>query len=460
MKELIKMTVIRLSKLLHYLLTILLFISYYFIFYNSADLSNTSVLHCEAIIFIYAVIVLFTLRTYSSYNVGLSRIQMLIYSQTISDLVSVGIMYILLSINRQKLINPLPLAGLLLCQFILNFLWSFASNTLYLHLNKARKTVIIYRDKSDLKRLDELSHYHQKFQVVKKIEDPFDDTDLLLSQLEGYEAVFITGVHSALRDDILKYCVAHDIRCYVVPHVGDVIMMGAKHMDLFSVPIFRVTKAAPKIEYSFIKRVIDIIGSLLGIIVFSPCMLITAIAVKLYDRGPILYKQTRLTKDGRKFNIMKFRSMNVNAEHDGIARLAAENDHRITPVGKIIRACRIDELPQLFNILQGNMSFVGPRPERPEIAEQYEQIIPEFSLRLQVKAGLTGLAQVYGKYNTDPRDKLRMDLMYINQMSLLQDIKLIFATLKVIFIKKSTSGISEGQTTAVTEKETKELAAK
>lgn len=237
-------------------------------------------------------------------------------------------------------------------------------------------------------------------------------------------------------------------------------MMGAKHMDLFSVPIFRVTKAAPKIEYSFIKRVIDIIGSLLGIIVFSPCMLITAIAVKLYDRGPILYKQTRLTKDGRKFNIMKFRSMNVNAEHDGIARLAAENDHRITPVGKIIRACRIDELPQLFNILQGNMSFVGPRPERPEIAEQYEQIIPEFSLRLQVKAGLTGLAQVYGKYNTDPRDKLRMDLMYINQMSLLQDIKLIFATLKVIFIKKSTSGISEGQTTAVTEKETKELAAK
>ena len=140
--------------------------------------------------------------------------------------------------------------------------------------------------------------------------------------------------------------------------------------------------------------------------------------------------------------------MRVDAEKDGVARLASENDDRITPVGKVIRAVRLDELPQLINILLGEMSFVGPRPERPEIAEQYEKEMPAFSLRLQVKAGLTGTAQVYGRYNTEPRDKLKMDLMYINNMSFVEDIKLMFATARILFMRESTSGVAEGQTTA------------
>ena len=145
----------------------------------------------------------------------------------------------------------------------------------------------------------------------------------------------------------------------------------------------------------------------------------------------------------------KFRSMKVNAEKDGVARLAAENDDRITPVGKIIRAIRFDELPQLLNILRGDMTIVGPRPERPEIAEQYMQEMSAFSLRLQVKAGLTGYAQVYGRYNTEPSDKLKMDLMYINNMGIMEDLKLMFATVRILFMKDSTSGIGEGQTTAM-----------
>ena len=144
----------------------------------------------------------------------------------------------------------------------------------------------------------------------------------------------------------------------------------------------------------------------------------------------------------------KFRSMRVDAEKDGVARLAATDDDRITPVGKIIRAIRFDELPQIFNILKGDMSIVGPRPERPEIAAQYEEEMPAFSLRLQVKAGLTGTAQVYGKYNTEPKDKLKMDLMYINDMSLKEDLKLIFATVKILFMKESTAGVQQGQVTA------------
>ena len=133
-----------------------------------------------------------------------------------------------------------------------------------------------------------------------------------------------------------------------------------------------------------------------------------------------------------------------------MARLASENDARITPVGKLIRAIRFDELPQLLNILKGDMSIVGPRPERPEIAAQYEEEMPEFSLRLQVKAGLTGYAQVYGKYNTSPYDKLQMDLIYIANQSVAQDVKLMLATVKVLFMPESTEGVAEGKTTAGT----------
>ena len=179
-------------------------------------------------------------------------------------------------------------------------------------------------------------------------------------------------------------------------------------------------------------------------------MAAVAIAIKLTDHGPIFYRQCRLTKDGKKFDVLKFRSMRVDAEKDGVARLSSgEHDDRITPVGHFIRKCRLDELPQLINILKGDMSLVGPRPERPEIAAQYEEELPEFDLRLQAKAGLTGYAQVYGKYNTTPYDKLQMDLMYISNPSIIEDIKIMFATVKILFMPESTEGISEGQTTAM-----------
>ena len=143
--------------------------------------------------------------------------------------------------------------------------------------------------------------------------------------------------------------------------------------------------------------------------------------------------------------------MRVDAEKDGVARLAADNDDRITKVGRFIRATRLDELPQLINILKGEMSLIGPRPERPEIAQQYEEMLPEFALRLKVKAGLTGYAQVYGKYNTTPYDKLQMDLMYVADMSFFTDIKLIMLTVQVMFQKDSTEGVEKGNTTAVKE---------
>ena len=164
--------------------------------------------------------------------------------------------------------------------------------------------------------------------------------------------------------------------------------------------------------------------------------------------------QKRLTKNGQEFYVMKFRSMRVDAEKDGVARLSAgDNDDRITPVGRIIRKCRIDELPQLLNILKGDMTIVGPRPERPEIAAQYMEELPEFALRLKGKAGLTGYAQVYGKYNTEPYDKLQMDLMYLAHPSVVEDLRIMFMTVKILFMPESTEGIALGQTTATKEPE-------
>ena len=194
------------------------------------------------------------------------------------------------------------------------------------------------------------------------------------------------------------------------------------------------------------KRLLDIVVSILLTVILSPVLLLIAVLVKCYDGGPVFYRQDRLTKDGKVFQIIKFRSMSVDSEKNG-ARLAAKGDRRVTPVGRVIRKIHFDELPQLFNIIKGEMSIVGPRPERPEIAAQYEKEIPEFTYRLKMKAGLTGYAQVYGKYNTKPYDKLKLDLTYIENYSLWLDFQLVAATVKVIFQKENTEGVDQSQKT-------------
>ena len=227
------------------------------------------------------------------------------------------------------------------------------------------------------------------------------------------------------------------------------IMTGAKKVHMLHLPVMKLERYNPKFEFLFIKRLFDIVVSGIALIVFSPIMLIVAVIIKLTDGGPVFYKQVRLTKNAREFNVLKFRSMRVDAEKDGVARLSTgSKDTRVTPIGRFIRKVRIDELPQLINIIKGDMSIVGPRPERPQIMEQYEKELPEFKLRLQAKAGLTGYAQVYGKYNTTPYNKLEMDLMYIANPSLLEDLKIMFATIKILFIPESTEGVAEGKTTA------------
>lgn len=443
---------IRICKFIHIVLTILIHSAC--LYYYNINHNHNNVGHRRFMLFIllYTAVLLFSLRTYKSYDFGFTSNYMLVYSQTLADIIAGGLFYVVFVIANSKVFTPVPLIVMFLAQLLLNIVWSFLINKLYFKLNKPKRTALIYGDENAIERISDAYGRKKNFEIIKTIKIT-DEDNSWIGELEDCEAVFIAGVPHRTRNLTLKLCLEKGIDCYAVPYIGDVVMKGARYMDMFSVPVFGVTRAEPKIEYAFVKRAVDIICSLMGIIILSPVMLIVAIAIRAYDKGPALYKQVRLTQGGREFEILKFRSMRVNAESDGVARLAGENDDRITPVGKVIRACRLDELPQLFNILKGDMTIVGPRPERPEIAAQYEEILPEFALRLQVKAGLTGLAQVYGRYNTEPYGKLQMDLMYINEMSFVKDLRLLFATIKILFIKDSTQGTAEGQTTAMANNE-------
>ncbi len=396
---------------------------------------------------IFFMILMWLVRVYNSFEIGGRKVYELIYSLTLSSVVASGIMYVVQAAFLHKIPNLFMLFGVFLAEFLCNIIWVLIAHKIYFKLYKAKKTVVIYRSESDLDKLSEISSLSNKFEAIKYIKNP-EEIHSLIEEIGECEAVFIAGISATLRNGIIKYCVEKNIPAYIEPKIGDILMSGAKHMQMFSVPILRVRHAAPDPFYLFIKRTLDIAFSLIGIIVTSPIMLVMAIAIKAYDGGSVIYKQTWLTRNGKEFQLLKFRSMRADAENDGIARLSSENDDRITPIGRVIRACRIDELVQLFCILKGDMTIVGPRPERPEIAKQYEESLPAFALRLQVKAGLTGYAQIYGKYNTEPYDKLQMDLMYINDMSLSCDIGLMFATVKILFMPESTEGIKKGQVTA------------
>lgn len=447
MMKMMKSLKMRAMYVLHFALVTAVMLSVWFRMYapaldpTDARAVNIAVSAC------YIIVSVFLYRTYNAYKIGMYRLGEAFYAQTLSNLFANGITYVFACLVELKLINALPVLLVFLIQSVISAVWCLSANKLYFSMHKPMKTLVIYKDEEDLDKLSEIVHFENRFEIAGKLKDP-QDIFAIIPELEGYHTVVISGIDATLRNGIVKACIDKDIDCYFIPHTGDVIIAGAKHIESFSVPIMRARRAVLRPEYAFAKRALDIVLATLALIVASPFMAVTAIAIKLYDHGPALYKQVRLTKDGREFKILKFRSMRVDAEKDGVARLAAEHDSRITPVGKVIRAIRFDELPQIFNILRGDMSIVGPRPERPEIAAQYEKEMPAFSLRLQVKAGLTGMAQVYGKYNTEPRDKLKMDLMYINNMSLMQDLKLIFATVRILFMKDSTEGIQQGQVTA------------
>ncbi len=449
-KKIGKRMLIRLMKLINILGSAYLFWNAWHFYYSPRFRIGQIGYGDILVILVYCMIQLLLNRTYNAYDIGSSKTWALFYSLCLADGVGLAIYILIMWIGWWDIPNPFPLMAVFGVQIIWNAIWSVLVNRLYFRLHKAKKTALIFKEDADLIKLSEIDRYKTKFDVVKYIRNP-SDIDCIKKELEDIQSVFVIGIDATMRNELTEYLIDTGITGYFVPHVGDVILAGAKNMHLFSIPTMRVSRAELSPEYILLKRAMDVAVSACALIVLSPIMLFTAIAVKCCDGGPVFYKQERLTKDRKIFKILKFRSMYVDAEKDGIARLSPKGDPRVTPVGKIIRACRIDELPQLINILKGDMTIVGPRPERPEIAADYENTMPSFALRLQVKAGLTGYAQVYGRYNTQPYDKLQMDLLYINNMSIVRDIHLMFATVKILFMKESTQGVSENQTTAISE---------
>ena len=400
---------------------------------------------------LYCIVYFFFAKMYDAHKIGLYRLQELAFSQMLAYGISDGVLFIAAFFwfhNFQRIRIRLFLLAFLL-QLLLILINTFLFNRLYAHFDEPRKIMILYGSEDYKRLLVKIQEKKRRYQVLACINES-ENLSAIFETLAKCKDIYLCDVRDEVKDRVILFCNAHQKDIHISMDIGDLLILGDEVSHSFDTPFLRNKKTPVAWYYPFLKRLSDIVISMTAILLLSPIMIITALSIKLYDRGPVFYKQTRLTKDGRRFEIIKFRSMKVDAEKNG-AQLSTVHDDRITPVGKIIRKLRIDELPQLFNILKNDMAVVGPRPERPEIAAQYEQDIPEFHLRLQVKAGLTGYAQVYGKYNTTPLDKLKLDLIYIAQRSVLFDLRILFYTIKIIFIPESTEGIPDGQSTAAIE---------
>ena len=401
------------------------------------------------LILIYATILLMMNKMYGGMKIGYYRNAEVVFSQIFSLLAVNVITYFQNSVMSLHLLRVEPFLLMTILQGVLAGVWTWIAAFIYKTIFAPRKLLVVHGERPVDDILRKFSSRKDKYSIEKCINISEGIGAVCAEIVESYDAVVIWDIDVTNRNEIMKFCYGKNIRVYIMPHISDVILKGSDMLNLFDTPIFLTREYVLTMDERFFKRMIDLICAIILVVVTAPIMLITAIVIKLYDGGPVLYKQVRVTRGDKEFKIMKFRSMRVDAEKDGVARLASKNDSRITPIGKFIRKVRIDELPQLFNIIKGEMSFIGPRPERPEIIKQYLEEMPEFAFRTKVKAGLAGYAQVYGKYNTTPYDKLKLDLTYIENYSLWLDIKLMLLTLKILFSAESTEGVDEKQVTAL-----------
>ncbi|MCR5627479.1 MAG: sugar transferase [Lachnospiraceae bacterium] len=391
----------------------------------------------------YTVVFIFLGNVFGGMLVGMRKNGEVMFSMLFTLLFSNTFFYLIVAMLSYKFPTVIPVLVISAIQLVFSFIWIAITGSLYQRIFKPYDVLLIYKGDSISTFKQKLSTRRDQFHVASSISTEVGE-EKLQNEIKKYNTVMLWDIPAQQRNRIFKFCYENSKRIYSMPKISDIILNGSKAVHLFDTPLLLTEGNPLEYEERVIKRAFDILMSLILIIVTSPIMLLTALAIKIYDGGPVLYKQIRCTKNCREFKIIKFRSMIVNAEQAGV-QLATKKDPRITPVGGVIRACRIDELPQLFNVIKGDMSFVGPRPERPEFIEKYLKTMPEFSYRMKVRAGITGYAQLYGKYNTRPYDKLKFDLYYIEQYSLWLDIKLIILTFKILFTRESTEGVSESE---------------
>ena len=391
---------------------------------------------------VYAVIAYVVFTVCDSFNFGNLKLSDITVSQCISVLLVNTITWLQACLIVNRMITPVPILVLCLADFVICVVWSFICKRIFAKFCTIDNALLIYGSEAALKLKDKMDHRSELYQVTEAVPVAISLNEILLA-VDRHDAVILNDVPAEMRNDILKYAFGRNKMIFMVPKITDIIMKGTAEISSFDTPLVKVRNEGLLPLEGFVKRCFDIVFSSLLILLFSPAFLIIPLLIKAEDAGPVFYRQKRLTLNDRIFEILKFRSMVADAEKLTGAVLAEKDDPRITKVGRVLRACRLDELPQLINIFLGDMSFVGPRPERPELAEDIIKDTPEFAFRTKVKGGLTGYAQVYGKYSTTNYDKLRLDLIYIENYSLLLDLKLLFMTPQILFRKEASEGVDK-----------------
>ena len=387
---------------------------------------------------IYFVLMLVIIHLCEGFKYGILKIADVLFSQWIAIFIVNAVTYFQLCLMTNVMIPIAPMLRLTLGDFVISGISVYIFFAIYQSHSKASKLLMVYGNKESVSlklKMDTRSDSYN----IRRIVSIDEGMDSIIEMLADYDGIVISDVSAEQRNDLLKYCYMHEIETYITPKISDVIIAGGEGIHQFDTPLVMINTTGLTPEQRIIKRFFDVVLCSIASVVLSPLMLIIAIAIKLEDHGPVFYKQARVTRDGKVFDILKFRSMVEDAEQ----RPATDDDDRITKVGHVIRATRVDELPQLFNIIKGDMSIVGPRPERIEHVQKYTEAIPEFEFRSKVKGGLTGYAQIYGKYNTSAYDKIKLDLMYIENYSFLLDLKLILMTIRIVFKKESTEGFDK-----------------
>lgn len=412
-----------------------------------------------AVIMLTFVFVLFMMtRIYGKFDIGRRKSKPIIYSVFLATAITDVIAYGMLLIMRTITPDTIPfewmdvgiLFGVMAVHLLVIVMFAYGGNEFFFFIIPPEKCIIITRKEADLEKISVgVQKYKKQFRVTRVVDYRRRDLERILKHMD---TAILYDLPLQVRDDLVNFCYEHMINIYLNPEIPDVVENLSEHYLFDDVSMLHTEVQGLTYEQRFVKRTFDIVFSSLAIIALLPVFLVVAVLIKVNDGGKVFFLQQRATRDGKVFKVVKFRTMKENVENVS----AKEGDDRITKIGHVLRKYRLDELPQIFNIFMGDMSFVGPRPEMLENVYSYTEELPEFQYRLRVKAGLTGLAQVVGKYNTSPKDKLILDMMYIERYSIWRDIKLIFQTLIVLLRKDSTEGFKKKSTEVFVVEETPE----
>lgn len=399
-----------------------------------------------AMIWIYPLMLMVFGKLYGIYNVAVARRVDMVFSNVFNAFTANLITYFMLVALLRHYPDATPLVILLAVETAISVGWVLAVKALNNRIFPPHNLLLIHGDYSLKELVLHVNERSERYYIADEV-NANEGMDSIIEKIGQHDAILISDLPAKQRNDILKYCYDIDKRIYMLPKITDIIVSSSDQIHLFDNVAYISKNYGLTADQSIVKRILDILLSVILIILTSWLMGIIAVAIKIDDHGPVFYRQNRLTMNGKVFRIIKFRSMRVDAEKQG-PQLSTKHDDRITRVGRVLRASHMDELPQLFNVLAGDMSMVGPRPERPEISREYTRNVPEFNYRLKVKAGLTGYAQVYGRYNSTPYNKLRLDLTYIQNYSIWLDIKCIVMTIKILFQSEVREGIDDDRKTA------------